>query len=95
MCGGGGGGSASQDALAQEQNLQMQRSNARQQNEDLARQRAIAQINQLYGIDSQVDGTAVEEVAYTPPQVKEVGSMNKFNKLVVNKQQPPLVLLNS
>ena len=69
MCGGGGGGSASQDALAQEQNLQMKRSNARQQNEDLARQRAIAQINQLYGIDSQVDGTAVEEVAYTPPQV--------------------------
>lgn len=62
MCGGGGGGSASQDALAQEQNLQMQRSNARQQNEDLARQRAIAQINQLYGIDSQVDGTAVDEV---------------------------------
>lgn len=72
MCGGGGGGSASQDALAQEQNLQMQRNNARQQNEDLARQRAIAQINQLYGIDSQVDGTAVEEVAYTPPQVEEV-----------------------
>jgi len=70
MCGGGGGGSASQDALAQEQNLQMQRSNARQQNEDLARQRAIAQINQLYGIDSQVDGTAVDEVAYTPPQVE-------------------------
>lgn len=92
MCGGGGGGSASQDALAQEQNLQMQRSNARQQNEDLARQRAIAQINQLYGIDSQVDGTAVDEVAYTPPQVKEVGSMsprqNEFKKLVVNKQQP-------
>lgn len=73
MCGGGGGrGSASQDALAQEQNLQMKRSNARQQNEDLARQRAIAQINQLYGIDSQVDGTAVDEVAYTPPQVEEV-----------------------
>ena len=71
MCGGGGGGSASQDALAQEQNLQMQRSNARQQNEDLARQRAIAQINQLYGIDSQVDGTAVEEVAYTPPPNKK------------------------
>ena len=68
MCGGGGGRSASQDALAQEQNLQMQRSNARQQNEDLARQRAIAQINQLYGIDSQVDGTEVEEVSYTPPQ---------------------------
>ena len=41
----------------------MQRNNARQQNEDLARQRAIAQINQLYGIDSQVDGTAVDEVA--------------------------------
>ena len=62
MCGGGGGGgSASQDALAQEQNLQMQRNNARQQNEDLARQRAIAQINQLYGINSQVDGTAVDE----------------------------------
>ena len=71
MCGGGGGGSASQDALAQEQNLQMQRNNARQQNEDLARQRAIAEINQLYGIDSQVDGTAVEEVAYTPPQKKQ------------------------
>lgn len=99
MCGGGGGGgSASQDALAQEQNLQMQRNNARQQNEDLARQRAIAQINQLYGIDSQVDGTAVDEVAYTPPQVEEVvaapvnGSMspnkNEFKKLVVNKQQP-------
>lgn len=65
MCGGGGGGSASQDALAKEQNLQMQRNNARQQNEDLARQRAIADINQLYGIDSQVDGTAVEEVAAT------------------------------
>lgn len=70
MCGGGGGGSASQDALAKEQNLQMQRNNARQQNEDLARQRAIAEINQLYGIDSQVDGTEVEEVAYTPPQAK-------------------------
>jgi hypothetical protein len=69
MCGGGGGGSASQDALAQEQNLQMQRNNARQQNEDLARQRAIAQINQLYGIDSQVNGSQVEEVAYVPPPV--------------------------
>ena len=68
MCGGGGGGSASQDALAKEQNLQMQRNNARQQNEDLARQRAIAQINQLYGINSQVDGTAVEEVADTTPK---------------------------
>ena len=68
MCGGGGGGgSASQDALAQEQNLQMQRSNARQQNEDLARQRAIAQINQLYGIDSQVDGTAVDDQFVSKP----------------------------
>lgn len=98
MCGGGGGGSASQDALAQEQNLQMQRSNARQQNEDLARQRAIAQINQLYGIDSQVDGTAVDEVAYTPPQVEEVvtrehtkghkESQNVFKENFAIKQQP-------
>ena len=93
MCGGGGGGSASQDALAQEQNLQMQRNNARQQNEDLARQRAIAQINQLYGIDSQVDGTEVEEVAYTPPPVEEVNGVmasnkNAFKKPVANKQQP-------
>lgn len=81
MCGGGGGGggSASQDALAQEQNLQMQRSNARQQNEDLARQRAIAQINQLYGIDSQVDGTAVDEVAYTPPQVEVAAPVASTN----------------
>ena len=69
MCGGGGGGSASQDALAQEQNLQMQRNNARQQNEDLERQRAIAQINQLYGIDSKVNGSQVEEFAYVPPPV--------------------------
>lgn len=71
MCGGGGGGSASQDALAKEQDLQMKRSNARQQNEDLARQRAIAQINQLYGIDSQVDGTAVEEATGTPQFVSK------------------------
>ena len=67
MCGGGGGGSASQDQLAQEQNLQMQRNNARTQNEELQRQQAIAQINQLYGYDSEVAGTNVIEQAYVEP----------------------------
>ena len=70
MCGGGGGGSASQDQLAQEQNLQMQRNNARTQNEELQRQQAIAQINQLYGYDSDVAGTQVLEQTYTPPPVQ-------------------------
>ena len=69
MCGGGGGGSASQDQLAQEQNLQMQRNNMRTQNEDLQRQQAIAQINQLYGYDSSVSGQQIEEQAYIPPPV--------------------------
>ena len=62
MCGGGGGGgSASQDALAAEQKLQSQRNNAQRQNEDWERQKAIAQINQLYGTSSTINGVSSKE----------------------------------
>ena len=62
MCSGGGGGSsASTDALNKEQELTLKRNNMRQENDDWARQQAIAQINQLYGTGSTIHGNTVAE----------------------------------
>lgn len=62
MCSGGGGGSsASTDALNKEQELTLKRNNMRQANDDWARQQAIAQINQLYGTNSTINGQTMSE----------------------------------
>lgn len=55
MCG-GGGSSAAQDAMMQEQDLASKRTAMKNQNDDLARMRAIARVNELYGVSSDVNG---------------------------------------
>ena len=63
MCGFGGSSSssASQDALAKEQDLALKRTDAKNQNDDLARMQAIAKVNEMYGVNSTVNGKQVNE----------------------------------
>lgn len=63
MCGFGGGSSssASQDELAKEQDLALKRTDAKNQNDDLARMQAIAKVNEMYGVNSTVSGKQVNE----------------------------------